>query len=297
MTGLLDLAQDPAPAAGPPPAATAPVLSVEGFEGPLDWLLDLARSRKIDLARLSIAALIQTFCDALETVLRAERSRRARAGQATGRPAAPGRQAPELASWADWLVMAATLAQLRSRLLLPPGEPGARAATQAAETLRRQLLMRSQAGAAADWLERRLQLGRHVFPRGMPERQAPARVADLTDLLRACLLALRLPEERAASHRPGPRPFWRVPDAMARIEALLSDLPDGSALSAFLPKPWGAPAHDLQCRAAVASTLLAGLELARRGALTLQQDEPWLPVRVHGNDRAATAPVETAQTK
>ncbi|NPD70042.1 hypothetical protein HN018_24715 (plasmid) [Lichenicola cladoniae] len=89
------------------PETTAPVLSVEGFEGPLDWLLEMARTRKLDLARLSILALVEAF------------------GEAMDRALIPGAPVAALTRWAAWTVMAAQLAELRSRLMLPADAPGA----------------------------------------------------------------------------------------------------------------------------------------------------------------------------
>ena len=100
----------------PPCRNDAPVLSAEGFEGPLDWLLEMARAHKIDLAKLPIVALIQSFVEALEAAL-----------------ARPDGQPPVLSRWGDWLVMAATLTQLRSRLLLPADAAAAKAALSEAE--------------------------------------------------------------------------------------------------------------------------------------------------------------------
>jgi len=250
----------------------APVLSVDGFEGPLDWLLEMARAQKIDLARLSIEALVEAFAAALDAALVVQDAR-----------AAP------LSRWGDWLVMAATLAWMRSRLLLPAGAPEARAAETEAEALRRQLVDCARMRAAADWLERRPQLGREMFLRGAPEIAPAARAGDITALLRACLVALRVPEEAAAAYRPRPPPFWRVPDAIARIRQLLGTVPDGSSLTAFVPAINGAE-PELRCRAAVASTLLAGLELARNGTLTLDQTEVWRPIAVRRTANASSRP-------
>ena len=132
---------------------TSPTLAVAGFEGPLDWLLALARTRKIDLTRLSILALVEAFADALEA----------------GLHRTPDAPAPDLAQWAAWTVMAAHLAELRSRLLLPADAPEARTAQAEAEALRRHWVRRAEMAAAADWLERQHQLGRDVFARGRPE--------------------------------------------------------------------------------------------------------------------------------
>jgi segregation and condensation protein A len=185
--------EDPPHAASP---ASAPVLAIDGFEGPLDWLLEMAQARKIDLTRLSIAALIDAFATALEAAL---------AHQTDSRAA-------ELGRWGGWLVMAASLAFLRSRLLLPSDSPEAKAAADEAEALRRRLVSRAQVRAAADWLERRPQLGRAVFGRGTGQRgDNRGQVGDITALLRACLVALRVPEQ-ADADRPRRAPLWQASD-------------------------------------------------------------------------------------
>ena len=100
-------------------------------------------------------------------------------------------------------------------------------------------------------------------------------------LARACLVALRLPPDQLAVWRPGPIALWRASDARARIERLLGILPDGSPLVAFLPEIDSTdPRRDVRCRAAIASTLVAALELARSGdgTLTLDQEQPWAPI-------------------
>jgi len=255
---------------------TAPVLSVDGFAGPLDWLLEMARAKKINLARLSIGALIAQFADALPAALAGENVR-------------------QLERWAGWTVMAAALTELWSRLLLPADAAASRAAEAEAEGLRRQLLARARMRQAADWLERRSQLGRDVFARGMPEVSVSGRGSEITDLLRACLVALHVPETQAAAYRQRPLPLWRVSDAIPHLRQHLAALPDGSPLAAFLPAIDGdVPGRVLRCRAAVASTLVAGLELARDGALALEQDATWAPIRVRHRDNNAAVPVGAA---
>ena len=233
---------------------TAPMLAVDGFAGPLDWLLEMARAKKLDLARLPIGALIGQFAQALAAALAAR----------------DGRQ---IERWAAWTVMAATLTELWSRLLLPADPAASRAAEAEAEALRQQLLDRARMRLAADWLERRPQLGRDVFPRWMPELNPAGCAGDITDLLRACLVALIVPEDQAAAYRPRPPPLWRVSDAVPHLRCRLAAAPDGGPLAAFLPTIAGDdPGRTLRCRAAVASTLVAGLELARDGAVALAQD-------------------------
>ncbi len=306
-------ARDPACAAPAEPAsapwedpprgraqATSLVLAVNGFEGPLDWLLEMARAKKIDLARLSIVALVDAFVGAMQRAF----------GQA------PARAVADLSRWAAWTVTAAQLTELRSRLLLPPPAPQAGAAQGEAEALRQRLIRREQVAASADWLERRPQLGVEVFARGRPERfQAPRAAAstdgqsgeagnddgpsdakvqapgleddlpvpggDLTDLLRACLAALRLPPGTAATQSRR-LPFWTTGEAAARIARLLNALPDGAEMAVFLPEiAEGGPGRALRCRAAVAATLVDGLELACNGAVGLDQDALWQPITIH----------------
>ena len=246
-----------------PGPAAAPVLAVDGFEGPLDWLLDLARTRRIDLARLSIVALVDAFAEALTAALATHDLR----------PTSLGR-------WGDWLVMAADLTLLRSRLLVPADAAAAQDAHDEAERLRQRLLGRAEIGRAADWLEGKAQLGRDVFGRGQTDGAGvvrAGRTGDVTALLRACLVAIRLPAEAGALYRvPGP-PFWSVADAAERIRAMLPEVgAEGRAFEAFLPEvATDAPERELRCRVAVAGTFLAGLELTRDGSIIIQQSAAW----------------------
>jgi segregation and condensation protein A len=262
---------------------SAPILAVDGFEGPLDWWLEMARGQKIDLAKLSIGTLIGAFAAALEAAL----AQRVDARWVDG----------QLARWAAWTVMAATLTELRSRLLLPPDAPLARAAAAEAEALRQQLLDRTRMRVAADWLEQRTQLGQEAFRRGQPELSAAGRHGDLTELLRACLPVLRVPQHQAAALRPRPPPLWTAGDAMRQFARLLPERPDGCPLAAFLPTiPHDAPARALRCRVAVATTLLAGLELARDGAVLLDQAADWMPIHVTRRANGETVADDPAST-
>ena len=245
-----------------PSPRAAPVLAVVGFEGPLDWLLELARAERIDLRKLSIRALVEAFAAALERAL-----------------AASGRA--DLSRWGEFLSMAAQLTLLRSRLLLPDGRD-AKAARDEAEALRRQLLEGDAMRRAAAWLDGRTLLGRDVFGRGVSadEQQASGRVADIADLSRACLVVLRVPEH-AQAYRPPLPPLWRVQDAVVRITRLLAEGVEGE-LGGFLPalKRDDSFDYEQQCRGAMASTLVAGLELARANTVALRQEQPWRPIQV-----------------
>ena len=233
------------------------LLTLEGFEGPLDLLLELARAQKVDLAKISILSLVEQFLAVIEG------ARRVRL---------------ELA--ADWLVMAAWLAWLKSRLLLPDRSEAAEEGEQAADILAARLRDLSAIRAAAIWLTARPQLGQEVFGRGAPEDHTEidrSRLAlDLGSLVRAYLFAVR---RRAGTRRYQPRPLnlWSVKDALQRLAALVGSLPDWTNLDHFLPETLGNP---LERRAALASTLLAGLEMARGGVVRLRQEQAFGPILV-----------------
>ncbi len=240
------------------------VLSLEGFEGPLDLLLELARAQKVDLAKISILALVEQYLAVIEG------ARRVRL---------------ELA--ADWLVMAAWLTWLKSRLLLPEGAD-AEDGEQAADVLAARLRDLSAVRAAALWMSARPQLGHDVFARGAPEDHTEidrSRLTlDLASLVRGYLQVMRQ-RVRARRYQPRQLTLWSVKDALQRLGALLGSLPDWSTLDQFLPDTLGGP---IERRAALASTLLAGLEMARGGAVRLRQEEAFGPILV----RRATGAVE-----
>jgi segregation and condensation protein A len=233
------------------------LVRLDGFEGPLDLLLELARGQKLDLARISVLALVEQYLAVIEG------ARQVR---------------PELA--ADWLVMAAWLTWLKSRLLLPPGSDPAEDGEQAAGALAARLRDLEAVRSMAAWLGGRPQLGVAVFARGAPEDHTEldrSRVAvDLGGLVRAYLTAVRR-GTRATPYRPRPLTLWTVQDALRRLGALMGSLPDWSTLEAFLPERLEGTTER---RAALASTLLAGLEMARGGALRLRQDEAFGPILV-----------------
>jgi segregation and condensation protein A len=232
------------------------VLQLEGFEGPLDLLLELARAQKVDLAKISILSLVEQFLAVIEG------ARRVRL---------------ELA--ADWLVMAAWLTWLKSRLLLPDGE-AAEEGELAADVLAARLRDLQAIRAGALWLTARPQLGREVFARGAPEDHTEIDrsrlVLDLSSLVRGYLLGVR---RGAGTRRYQPRPLslWSVKDALQRLAALLGSVPDWTSLDHFLPETIGSP---LERRAALASTLLAGLEMARGGDVRLRQERDFGPILV-----------------
>ena len=199
-----------------------------------------------------------------------------------------------LSAIGGWLVTAATLLALRARLLLPPSSAEAREAEREAAGLRRQLASRAQVQAGAAWLGRQPQLGREVFGRGarLPDTAGPP-VADATELLRACLRLLQLsPRERV--YRPHPPPLWRAPDALDHLRAMLGHIPgEGVLLASLVPLGHARIRSPLQRRAALASTTLADLELAREGEVQLQQAHAFGPMTLVPVGAVASVPRKT----
>ena len=238
----------------------------DGFEGPLDLLLELARRQKVDLSRISILALAEQYLAFVEE------ARRLRL---------------ELA--ADYLVMAAWLAYLKSRLLLPepaPAEAESGSDLAVALTLRLQRLETIR--EAARRLGEREQLARDVFARGRPEAvEMPAQVrweATLHDLLSAYAAQRR--KTSAAWVALPRRRVWSLAEARAVLERLVGRIEEWSALDGFLIAFLAEPG---QRATVLASTLSATLEMVREGRLALRQDEPYGPVWVRSGPAAPAA--------
>jgi segregation and condensation protein A len=237
-------------------AAEALVIDVDGFEGPLDLLLTLARGQKVDLRRISILKLAEQY------LLFVEEAKRLRI---------------ELA--ADYLVMAAWLAFLKSRLLLPPDpvEDGPSADDLAAH-LAFQLQRLEAMREAAAQLMARDQLGRDVFARGGPESlRRETRVthsATLMDLLRAYARIKTRDDFQPLHLARGP--VLTMEQALNRMRGLLGTAIDWVTLSAWLPDEW---ARDpVRRRSATAASFAAALELVKAGRLDLRQDGTFAPI-------------------
>ncbi len=245
--GLDDMAQ----------AAEAFRVEIDGFEGPLDLLLALARTQKVDLAKISILGLVEQY---LLFIHEAQKIRL------------------ELA--ADYLVMAAWLAYLKSRLLLPREKEDINTAT--AEELAQRLafrLMRLDAmRTAAARLMTRKRLDRDVFARGMPEVTRTVRdttyTANVYDLLKA--YADQRKRTIKVVHVVKARRVWSIKEARVRLEKLIgASSGDWTQLDLFLEVylPKGE-----EERTAVASSFGATLEMAREGLVEIRQDEPFAPI-------------------
>jgi segregation and condensation protein A len=242
------------------------VVALDGFEGPLDVLLILARTQKVDLAKISVLALAEQY---LLFIAQAQQLRL------------------ELA--ADYLVMAAWLAYLKSRLLLPRESAGDDQPT--GEELAARLAFRLQRleamrGAAATLMTRK-RLGRDVFGRGMPEGVRTIKVRQFTAAIYDLLKAYSEQRKRTIKrvHVVPRRVVWSIKEARERLQALVGKC-DASwvQLDLFLEQFGAAP--DI-ARTALASSFGATLEMARDGLVELSQAEPFAPIYVRKREEGA----------
>ena len=246
------------------------IVDVDGFEGPLDLLLELARRQKVDLHRISVLALAEQYLAFIE------RARTVRL---------------ELA--ADYLVMAAWLTYLKSRLLLPrpavAEEPeAAELAAALADRLRRLDLIRAAAAA----LEARPHLGRDMTLRGMVDQTVleggpPAWTATMFDLLSAYT---RRRQAQVMTRMTVPRRVvWSLNDARAALQRFVGTAVDWSVLDTYLVAFCPTPAL---LRTVRASAFSVALEMVKEGQIALRQDHAFAPlwVRAHGGDTDAAPP-------
>jgi len=249
--------EDERPLGGGPNAAGL-LLDLDGFEGPIDVLLTLARDQKVDLTKISILQLADQYLTFIE-------------------------QARELRLEiaADYLVMAAWLAYLKSRLLLPQSEPDGEelSAAEMAERLAFQLQRLEAMRKLGQRLLERPRLDRDFFGRGAPEPMDVVTTSvyelSLFELLKAygdfknrdTITALRI----------DPTELHSTETALERLRSLVGDVPDWTVLSAFLPRGLRG---SLVARSALASTFAATLELAKSGKLMLQQSACFAPLYI-----------------
>ncbi len=252
--------------------STEPKLTVdvEGFEGPLDLLLELSRRQKVDLSKISILALAEQYLEFIEEV------RKLRI---------------ELA--ADYLVMAAWLAFLKSKLLLPVEEnaedelSGEEMAAQLAFRLKRLEAMRE----VGKRLVNRNRLGRDFFVRGIPEPIQIDKKKDFTATLYDLLSAYASQRQRqSVSHVTiSKREVWSLADAREILTRMVGELSDWTPLDAFLI-PY-IPTPELR-NSAIASSFAATLELVREGKLKIRQEEAFAPLYLKKGDAPTTTPTQ-----
>jgi segregation and condensation protein A len=236
-------------------------LDLAGYDGPLDVLLALAREQKVDLLKISMVELVDQYLGFIAT------ARRLRL---------------EIA--ADYLVMAAWLAYLKSRLLLPPDpeeeEPSGEMMAEAlAFQLRRLEAMRD----AGEKLFELPLLGREVFGRGAPEgipvHREPVYETSLYELLQAYADQKLRVDSRVLEIEPSA--YFSLDDAVGRLRSLMGEVPDWTDLMRFLPEDLRDP--DL-VRSAVATTFAASLQLAKEGLARLQQARNFGPIHIRRAD-------------
>ena len=230
-------------------------LDLDGWEGPLDLLLSLARSQKVDLTQISILALVEQYLAFLAQA-----------------------RALKLEIAADYLVMAAWLAYLKSCLLLPKDPEADPSAEEIALRLQLRLQRLEAMREAGARLLGRDRIGRDVFLRGNPEGLRLVRKAQWQARMFDLIAAYGSVQARAqpAMHIVHARSVMTLDEAIARVGRMIGVTLEWATLESFLP-----PTDDASFRrSALASSFLAALELARLGRVDIEQDEAFAPIRL-----------------
>lgn len=249
-----------------PGVADAFIVDVDGFEGPLDLLLALARTQKVDISKIAILPLVEQYLDFITKA-----------------------QSLKLEIAADYLVMAAWLAYLKSKLLIPreKEDPATQSAEEMAQRLAFRLMRLEAMRTAAARLMTRKRMGRDVFTRGAPEAVRTVKdttwTAEVYDLLKAYA------EQRRRTikvvHVVKARKVWSIKEARIRLEKLVgASEGDWTQLDLFLEKFLP---HGEEERTALASSFGATLEMAREGLVELRQDEPFAPIYMRKREAGA----------
>lgn len=238
-------------------------VNLDGFEGPIDLLLTLAREQKVDLLNIAILPLAEQYLSYIETARRLD-----------------------LEIAADFLVIAAWLAYLKSRLLLPEPEPEqAEEVIDMTDALRYQLVRLESMQQAAKRLISLPRLGQQRFARGESEHfesvTEPVWTASLYDLL-AAYGSIQSGVENRTLTIAATRLF-SVQEATQRLRNLIGRIPEWTVLESFLPPNLKT---DLDRRSATASHFVASLELAREGMVRLRQDSQFSPLFLRSKDTA-----------
>jgi segregation and condensation protein A len=240
------------------------VVDLDVFEGPLDLLLDLARREKVDLAKISIARLAEQYLAFIEE------ARKLRLEVA-----------------ADYLVMAAWLAYLKSRLLLPDPPKGEEMSGEEMAALLAHRLKRLEAmRRAGELLEARDRLGRDVFRRGAPEGVRVDRKslwdASMYDLLTAYAQQRQMQTLAHVTIRR--QPVLPLAEAREKLERMVGSIGDWTALDALLISYLVPPEEQ---KSVLASSFSASLELAKDGQVQLRQEKPFAPLYLRANAEGA----------
>ena len=245
------------------PEQLALFVNLDGFEGPIDLLLNLAREQKLDLKKIAILPLAEQYLEFINNV-----------------------RELDLEIAADYLVMAAWLAYLKSRLLLPDLEPEQNdEIIDMTDALRYQLLRLEAMQRVAKQLYSLPKLGQARFVRGAPEQFSNSSgsvwTASLYDLL-ACYGDIQSSVEAETLTIAASR-LYSVEEATKRLRHLVSSMSDWTVLEHFLPPNLSKP---MDVRSATASHFAASLELAREGVLRMRQDSHFAPIYLKTRDHA-----------
>jgi len=240
--------------------AEALIVDIDGYEGPLDALLFLARTQKVDLAKISILQLAEQYLAFIHQA-----------------------HDLKLEIAADYLVMAAWLAYMKSRLLIPDAEPDEEpSGPEMAEALANRLLRLNAMRNASKLLFERPQNGYEVFSRGGSSDLQTIRVpyfqATLFDILQAYIS--QDARVNADTLIITPQNIYSMVDAYKLLSSAIGSFPSWELLSSFLPEFEG---DDVLARSAVASTFAASLELVREGKIQIRQNKPFAPIYLKGN--------------
>lgn len=255
--------EEGAPRAAVEPDENTLIVDLDGFEGPLDVLLMLARNQKVDLTKISILKLAEQYLDFITQAKRME-----------------------LDLAADYLVMASWLAFLKSKLLLPPpeeeeGPSGAEMAARLAFQLQRLEAMRK---ASVEVFARRCRMGMHVFRRGAPEGIRLIKTSEYQGTLYELLKAYS--DQRLKGHEtkwePKRLPIMAIEAARHRLERMMGMMFDWDRIDNFLPVDDMTPAMR---RSAIASTFSAALVLAKDGLMEIRQSGAFGPVFVRRREK------------
>ena len=248
------------------------IVDVEGFEGPLDLLLTLARHQKVDLAKISILALANQYLSFIEE------ARRLRL---------------ELA--ADYLVMAAWLAYLKSRLLLPDTHaPEGQSAEDMANALALRLKRLEAIRTVAEQMFTRQQLGRDIFARGQPEPIAHIKRPEWTATLYDLLSAYSHQRQKNALSRVklAKRAVWSLAEARVALERLIGQSTDWTRIDEYLIKYVVEPST---AATVFASSFASALELVREGLAEIHQHQAFAPIYMRKRTAVAAVVSEPAQ--
>ena len=243
------------------------VVDVDGFEGPLDLLLELARRQKVDLAKISVLALVEQYLEFIDAA-----------------------QKVRLELAADYLVMAAWLAYLKSRLLLPDAPKGEEPlAADLATALANRLKHLEAIRAASQILMERPRLGRDIFARGLPQPVDVVKTSEFQASIYDLLSAYASLRQKQANTRVTfkKREVWSIAEARVALERLTGLARDWTVMDDYLISYCVTP--DLR-RTVRASCFSASLEMVREGRVEIRQDRAFAPIWLRGaGPRAAAA--------